>query len=97
MEYETILDDVQLKKLKILKMKYNAEKIQHKNTGISKTEIDLMAGEKVKSKSKKNIYKSYEEDKNSENEEEESDYNESDIESIITLIKTKIKLKKEKF
>jgi len=86
MEYETILDDVQLKKLKILKMKYNAEKIQHKNTGISKSEIDLMAGDK--SKSKKNINKSYEEDKIRKNE-EESDYNESDIESIITLITTK--------
>ena len=78
MEFETILDDIQLKKLKILKMKFNAEKIQHKNTGISKSQIDQMAGEKVEKKSKKTLNKSYAED---EEIEEDEELNESDIES----------------
>ena len=86
MEYETILDDTQLKKLKILKMKYNAEKIQHKNIGISKFDINQMAGEKQDIKLKKQINKSYQED-----EDEEEELNESDIES--NLINTKIYLK----
>lgn len=84
MEYETILDDIQLKKLKILKMKYNAEKIQHKNTGISKSEIDQMAGEKGEKKSKKKLNKSYEEDQ--EEYEEGEEINESDLESKNILI-----------
>jgi hypothetical protein len=79
MEYETILDDVQLKKLKILKMKYNAEKIQHKSTGITKSEINNMAGEKEKLKnpSKKNFEEDHEE------EQEEFEELEDDIESIL--------------
>lgn len=80
MEYETILDDVQLKKLKILKMKYNAEKIQHKSTGISKSDINQMAGDKEKSN--KNLKKKFEEDNFEEQEEESDEFNESDIESI---------------
>jgi len=73
MEYETILDDIQLKKLKILKMKYNAEKIQHKNIGISKFDIDQMAANKVDKNSKKKLKKSYQEDQQEEEELIESD------------------------
>jgi hypothetical protein len=50
MEFEEILDDVQLKKLKILKMKYNAEKIQHKSTSLSTRDINSMAGDKKQMK-----------------------------------------------
>ena len=46
MEYEEILDDKQLKKLKALKMKYYAELIQHKKTGITDKDINEMAGDK---------------------------------------------------
>jgi hypothetical protein len=86
MEYEEILDDIQLKKLKILKMKYNAEKIQHKNTGISKYDINEMAGEKVDKKSRKLLNKTYEEDEDDEEEDEDDEeLNESDIEGINIL------------
>ena len=57
LEFEEILDDIQLKKLKILKMKYNAEKIQHKSTALSKKDINSMAGEKVKNSSKEKTEK----------------------------------------
>lgn len=68
LEYEEILDDVQLKKLRILKMKYNAEKIQHKGTSLSKKDINSMAGD---SKQMKKFEEDY----------EEMEENEDDIES----------------
>lgn len=88
MEYECILDDVQFKKLKILKMRYNAEKLQHKSTGISTGDINAMAGEKrIKSKGKKNILKKTkyqnedEDDEEEEIDEELEDIDEDELES----------------
>lgn len=79
MEYECILDDVQFKKLKILKMRYNAEKLQHKSTGISTGDINAMAGEKrIKSKGKKNILKKTK----YQNEDEEDEKDIEDLEDI---------------
>jgi hypothetical protein len=63
LEYEEILSDIQLKKLKILKMKYNAEKIQHKSTSLTTKDINSMAGDKRK-------IKKFEEDADVENEED---------------------------
>jgi hypothetical protein len=84
LEFEEILDDIQLKKLKILKMKYNPEKIQHKSTGLSKKDINSMAGEKVKSslkeKTEKINIKKYEEDQENENEELEEEFEEDEDE-----------------
>jgi hypothetical protein len=85
LEFEEILDDIQLKKLKILKMKYNAEKIQHKGTALTKKDINSMAGEKVKHSSKeknekKNNKKNEENKNNNEKlEEEEEEYEDEDI------------------
>ncbi len=92
MEYETILDDVQLKKLKILKMKYNAEKIQHKSTGISKSDINKMAGDKQKMK--KESKKKYAEDELDDEDGESEEICDSDIESNsnLRLIKFSFKI-----
>jgi protein SDA1 len=45
MEYDVILDDMQLKKLKVLKMKFNAEKVQNKKINLSRGDINEMAGD----------------------------------------------------
>ena len=75
LEFEEILDDVQLKKLKILKMKYNAEKIQHKSTALTRKDINEMAGDKKQ-------MKKFEEDcEEGEFDEDEDEENEDDIES----------------
>lgn len=47
MEHDVILDDIQLKKLKVLKLKYNAEKLQHRNLGLSKEDVNDMAGDNL--------------------------------------------------
>ena len=44
MEYDVILDDMQLKKLKVLKMKFNAEKVQNKKINLSRGDINGMVG-----------------------------------------------------
>lgn len=46
MEYDILLDDKQLKKLKILKMKFNAEKVQSRKVNVSKKIINEWAGDK---------------------------------------------------
>jgi protein SDA1 len=46
MEYDVVLDDLQLKKLRVLRMKYNAEKVQNKKVNLSRKEINEMAGDK---------------------------------------------------
>merc|ERR1712151_178590 len=71
LDHEEILDDVQLKKLRILKMKYNAEKIQHKATALSRKDINSMAGDAKQ-------MKKFEEDY----EDEEMEENEDDIENL---------------
>jgi protein SDA1 len=79
MEYDVILDDMQLKKLKVLKMKYNAEKVQNKKIKLSKGDIDQMAGEKKKKEKKVKKQRPDEElelDENYESEMEEYDEDE---------------------
>ena len=39
-EYENLLDNKQLKKIKLLKMKFNAEKIQHKKIKLNDDQIE---------------------------------------------------------
>ena len=68
MEYEEILDDKQLKKLKALKLKYNAELIQHKKTGITDKDINEMVGD--------------DDDGNDGDEEEEGEEEEGELEEI---------------
>lgn len=45
MEYDVILDDMQLKKLKVLRMKFNAEKVQNKKINLDRKVINEMAGD----------------------------------------------------
>jgi protein SDA1 len=45
MEYDVILDDMQLKKLKVLKMKFNAEKVQNKKINLNRRDINEMVGD----------------------------------------------------
>jgi len=76
MEYDVVLDDMQLKKLKVLKMKYNAEKVQNKKIKLSKGDIDQMAGEKKKKEKKQKPDEELELDENYESELEEYDEDE---------------------
>ena len=69
MDQEEILDEKQLKKLKALKIKYEAELLQHKKTGITDNDINEMVGEKKKYKEDKN--ENEEEDENLEIEDDE--------------------------
>jgi protein SDA1 len=46
MEYDVILDDMQLKKLRVLRMKFNAEKVQNKKINLDRKDINEMAGDK---------------------------------------------------
>lgn len=84
MEYDVILDEMQLKKLKVLKMKYNAEKVQNRKLKITKGEIDEMAGEKkMKEKREKLLKGKYEEeneyDEDGEISDEEGEYEEGEF------------------
>jgi len=45
MEHDIILDDLQLKKIRVLKMKYNAEKVQNKKINLNRDDINEMAGD----------------------------------------------------
>ena len=74
MDQEEILDEKQLKKLKALKIKYEAELMQHRKVGISDQDINEMVGEKKK----------FNEDiENNENNESDNEENESeDLEEI---------------
>ena len=69
MDQEEILDEKQLKKLKALKIKYEAELMQHRKVGISDQDINEMVGEKKK----------FNEDiENNENNESDNEENESE-------------------
>lgn len=88
MEYEEILDDKQLKKLKILRMKYNAEKIQNRKINLSKNEIDGMAGvdeEKEKENNENDSEDDYEEIESKEGEEMEDLEDLEDLEELENL------------
>lgn len=68
MELDTILDDAQLKKLRLLKMKYAAEKVQRKKVDISENDMEEMLGRK-----RKRTYKEDEEVKEGEVEEDDGE------------------------
>jgi protein SDA1 len=46
MEHDVLLDDLQLRKIKVLRMKYAAEKVQNKKVNLSKDDINDMVGDK---------------------------------------------------
>jgi protein SDA1 len=73
LEYEQVLDDIQLKKLKVLRMKYSVEKIQNKKLNLSAGDINEMAGDK------ENIDSRFEEDLDLEDMEE---LDENDLEEL---------------
>jgi hypothetical protein len=90
MEYDVVLDDKQLKKLKVLKLKYNAEKVQRKNLGITKDDINDMAGEEGDNEEEFELEEledagdeeeEYEEGEEDENSEEEGDIDENENEN----------------
>ena len=83
MEYETILDDQQLKKLKILRMKYNAEKIQHTKLKLNKNDINQMAGEHLDKYKRINNIDENEDELDLEDDEDLEDYEDNeDLEDI---------------
>jgi len=83
-EYETILDNKQLKQIKLLKMKYAAEKIQHIKIKHNDDQMKEILGDKVEKKKKKyaednlteeekKLLEGYEKEENDEEEGNESD------------------------
>lgn len=86
MEYEEILDDKQLKKLKALKLKYNAEMIQHKKTGITDKDINEMVGEKNEDEDEidkgNEADEEFEEDEDGEEGEGEDEIEDEELEMI---------------
>ena len=46
MEHDVLLDDLQLKKIRVLRMKYSAEKIQNKKINLSRKDINDMVGDR---------------------------------------------------
>ncbi len=86
MEYDVLLDDMQLKKLRVLRMKYSAEKVQNRKLNLSKGEINQMAGEKKnkEKKTKSKDEKKFQEDDMEEGEFEENENEEFDDEDEIS-------------
>lgn len=77
-EYEELLDDKQLRKLKILKLRQNAEKVQNKKVNLSKSTINEMAGDEDNDADN-------EEDEDIEENEDEEDIDENDLEDLEEL------------
>jgi protein SDA1 len=75
MECEQLLDDIQLKKLRILRDREHAEKIQNKRLNLTDGDIRRMAGDKTKD-NKKNI------DDDDEDEDDDEDDDDDDDEEI---------------
>ena len=71
MDQEEILDEKQLKKLKALKIKYEAELLQHRKVGITDQDINDMVGDKKKFN---------EDNENNENDNEENEIEDDDNE-----------------
>ena len=86
-EYEEVLDNLAHKKIKLLKMKQTAEKIQNHKVNLTTTDVDKMLGLPVDNKKTK-VNKKYkedevnEEDEDMEEEGEEFDEDDSDLEEI---------------
>ena len=73
MDQEEILDEKQLKKLKALKIKYEAELLQHRKVGITDQDINDMVGDKKKFN---------EDNENNENDNEENEIEDDDDEEL---------------
>ena len=73
MDQEEILDEKQLKKLKALKIKYEAELLQHRKVGITDQDINDMVGDKKKFN---------EDNENNENDNEENEIEDDDNEEL---------------
>ena len=73
MDQEEILDEKQLKKLKALKIKYEAELLQHRKVGITDQDINDMVGDKKKFN---------EDNENNENNNEENEIEDEDNEEL---------------
>ncbi len=84
MDQEEILDEKQLKKLKALKIKYEAELMQHRKVGISDQDINEMVGEKKKFNEdiENNENKDNNESDNEENENEDLEIEDDDNEEL---------------